>query len=1247
MLFNFLLSKRNNLSFFILALFLNKVSFSQTPTFTSLGPKNYNTSIHVVYDPNDISRKKVWACGAGLWYCDDITNINAQWQDVSSNLQYSCFQEVYFHPSNSQIVYAIARSCHKYEYNYAFYKSENGGQSWNLVYEETAYLTIFITLKVAPNGDVFMIKNGQLVKSTNNGVSWQVVFNTEVVNDYDFKGNLLIIGTKNGKVFQWNNGVITNISPSTASTAGYVEIASFSTSNNSLLYVLCREKYNGFVWGYKTSNDGATWTSITLPSNSIYDNFYFGTYPFIFEVNPLNDRLLICGQKAITSSSNWGQSWLTPSTLNQANYAISTSFNGLTTTSELLIAKEDGIYKSSNWGLNYNNSLAISKLTNNLQTGVLTNISQANRSSKTTTFIGGYTKGFNSLKNNVSTEIDWHPCFWIAFDEDEHNKVLTYHSTYYQYGFTLRDSTGVIKKQIPVSSGSVPNVGVDYPFDYNSQYNTIWTYKSQGGASTPIKFMKASNVGEEEIISDFEVNLPNESFMTLRSGLDDSTFFWGSSLGFLYKATYSDKRKVFTNIKVNQSNKFQSEISSIDVASNGYIVCSLWNYGFLNDIWFSPDNGQTWENKHTNTNTLPLNGYYTIRLNPNNPKQVILISYNGKVWACDDITASTPQWYNFTSTLPKVPFSNLHFKKSSGELLLTTGAVEEDIFDVEYSRGLYKTGYYTNTVTKRLESSKKSYSICKTLTTELIFPFMEYGSFSSSTSFFLELSDAAGNFTSPVVLQTISESPFKIQTGNLPLGSFKLRVRSSDGFISDEATIAIIENKSSYPNFPRIINITERSFIFQFKHDIPSTGYYILDTQTSSTPTQKQLTEGKNASGFAALYKGTLIINSDSLYSLLFSNMAPGDKYRLYYTAKNGDCFTTISAINIDLKNLPSTTFCTPNFSSIYCGSGSTALNSIYFSSYTYGSSQVSATCSNFGYSYSSNIGKTDKFIQGLQNATLQTYINVYYYDPNTPTIYNTITAWLDKNQNNQFDTNEQITLNNISNSLSGTKIYQFSANIKATDFPASQDYYRMRIMLSTSANPSPCQTASFGLARDFYLYVEPYNGYYNALSIFSNMTQQNVSVLTPFNAISTIKGNFNTGNTFKYELSDSLGVFDNPTVLASGITNVTNKTLIIPSNTPNGSKYKIRVVSSNPVILGSPSNNFTIINSCIDDIIINTSITQSQQIKAGKSIIISGSINPSINVEAAANKYILLAPGFSVNASENSLFKTSLSGCN
>jgi len=98
-----------------------------------------------------------------------------------------------------------------------------------------------------------------------------------------------------------------------------------------------------------------------------------------------------------------------------------------------------------------------------------------------------------------------------------------------------------------------------------------------------------------------------------------------------------------------------------------------------------------------------------------------------------------------------------------------------------------------------------------------------------------------------------------------------------------------------------------------------------------------------------------------------------------------------------------------------------------------------------------------------------------------------------------------------------------------------------------------------------------------NANLVIGNLTLDNQycfgeTINVPFDACSPL----NNGNTITVELSDKDGDFSNPTDIGSLTTNaagIVNATL--PNNLPNGSGYKVRVKSDNPVYTSTSSQSF------------------------------------------------------------------------
>jgi hypothetical protein len=90
-----------------------------------------------------------------------------------------------------------------------------------------------------------------------------------------------------------------------------------------------------------------------------------------------------------------------------------------------------------------------------------------------------------------------------------------------------------------------------------------------------------------------------------------------------------------------------------------------------------------------------------------------------------------------------------------------------------------------------------------------------------------------------------------------------------------------------------------------------------------------------------------------------------------------------------------------------------------------------------------------------------------------------------------------------------------------------------------------------------------------------------------------TITGTFNIGNKFIAQLSDENGSFSNPVVLDSieGTSSGTIEDVKLPESLNSGTAYRIRVVSTNPVVTGSENSSDITINA-LPDPDINGSIS-------------------------------------------------------
>ncbi|MES2622595.1 MAG: T9SS type A sorting domain-containing protein, partial [Bacteroidota bacterium] len=90
------------------------------------------------------------------------------------------------------------------------------------------------------------------------------------------------------------------------------------------------------------------------------------------------------------------------------------------------------------------------------------------------------------------------------------------------------------------------------------------------------------------------------------------------------------------------------------------------------------------------------------------------------------------------------------------------------------------------------------------------------------------------------------------------------------------------------------------------------------------------------------------------------------------------------------------------------------------------------------------------------------------------------------------------------------------------------------------------------------------------------SLSAPDAMVLVPY----TTNGTFNAGNTFTAQLSDANGSFTNPTDIGSLADTIPGIiSAIIPATTIPGTRYRIRVISDNPVVLGSDNGTNLVVD--------------------------------------------------------------------
>lgn len=177
-----------------------------------------------------------------------------------------------------------------------------------------------------------------------------------------------------------------------------------------------------------------------------------------------------------------------------------------------------------------------------------------------------------------------------------------------------------------------------------------------------------------------------------------------------------------------------------------------------------------------------------------------------------------------------------------------------------------------------------------------------------------------------------------------------------------------------------------------------------------------------------------------------------------------------------------------------------------------------------------------------------------------------------------------------------------------------------------------------------------------NTFSFITSQTPSAWCKTAPFNVAFQAFGTYNAGNVFTAQLSDASGSFASPTTLGT-LASVSSGSIVanIPQENNMGGGYKIRIISSSPVISESPRVEFTILDVCPPPCATSLTLVSTaddysngiliKETNAQTGIIVAtNKITGSAHVTYLAGKSIHLEPGFS--ATNGTVFLAQKGGC-
>lgn len=834
-------------------------------TWTERGPSNVGGRTRaLMYDPNDLTNKKVWAggVGGGLWYTNDISVASPLWINVNdfwANIAISC---ITYNPANKLEMYV---GTGEGWYNadairgLGIWKTSDGGITWTQL-SGTNNSTFYHVQKIVVSsaGIVYAsTRSGGVRRSADGGNSWSQVLagaaaDLEIGADGTLYASIGIFSTDG--IYSSANGTTwtkRNTGANGFPTSGFnrIEIAC-APSDANVLYALTQEDVNNGIGNiYKSSDKGVNWTTVNKPTDADLDittDFTRGQawYDLIAAVDPANSAKLIVGGVDLFYTTNSGSTWtqiskwsnnanmntLSCSTVHADQHAITFQPGSSTV---FLSGNDGGVYRCANV-----TTAGSSSQFSNKNSGY--NVTQyyacaINGTAGSNNFIAGAqdngTQKYTVSGMNSTSSVSGGDGAYCFIDQTNGNYQISSYVYNYYYRTTNNWST-----KTTISSSTTTGSFIN-PADYDdangilySAYSTSQVQRISGIRSTPSAAVQFTVTGMTEMATHLRVS-PYASIGT-------TTLFVGTGNGKLYKVTNAHGASPVST-SIGSASFPGGSVSCVEIgATENDLLVTFYNYG-VTSVWRTTNGGSTWSSKEGDLPDMPVRWAF---YNPSNLSEVLLATEVG-VWSTSDITASSPAWVANNNGLSNVRVDMLQYRSSDKTLIAAT-----------HGRGLFSTNYFSTTVPSA-DFSASATTICSG--TSITFTDLSTNSPTSWTWSFPGGTPSSSTAQNPVVTYNSAGTYSVSLTAGNANGS---NLHTKTNYIAVTASVTASINITATPSGTTCMG----SNIF----------FSATPTNGGTTPVYQWKVNGTNVGTNSSTYSSTVLTNGSQVTCVLTSNAA-------------------------------------------------------------------------------------------------------------------------------------------------------------------------------------------------------------------------------------------------------------------------------------------------------------------------------------------------------------------------------------
>ncbi len=691
-----------------------------TAPWVERGPNNVGGRTRaLMWDPNDVSGKKVWAGGVagGLWFNNDITSASSQWTKVDdfwSNLAVTC---IAYDPVNTQIFYVgtgegFTAGGGSNVRGHGIWKTTNAGATWSQLSASTDFYYVNDLVVRNANGTselyagvviryqqgVFAGNSQGLFKSNDGGATFaQTLPSTSGVSDIEIGSDGTIwVGTDNssagsggGKILKSSDGNAWTTAYSSTSS-GRVELA-VAPSVGTVVYAMIENE--GAIFEMKrTSDAGNTWVNMAFPNDDDTgieaSDFTRGQawYDLIAAVDPTRDSTLIVGGINLHRSTDAGQTWQqiskwsnNPNMGGKPYSFVHADQHAIQfkpgSSLEVIFGNDGGVFWTNDFSSPATTDKIVARNNNYNVTQFYANAIHPDKAKHY--FLAGAqdngTQRFQVAGINSTDEVSGGDGGYTFIDQTNGTEQITAYTNnnfYYTDNSWLTDVTIVADDE----TGRFIN-----PADYDDELNILYT------ASTENTISRFSKGATDFVRNDLTISLgSNATHLKVSPHTRTSTtLFVGTEAGRIFKVTKANTASAVIT-EITSSSFPTSWISCIQVGQDeNHLLVTFSNYG-VNSVWYTADGGTSWVSKEGDLPNIPVRWAL---FNPTNFDEVILATEMG-VWGTKSVTSASPTWAQFSNGLANVRVDMLQMRDSDFEVIAAT-----------HGRGLYSSSIFGSQAT--------------------------------------------------------------------------------------------------------------------------------------------------------------------------------------------------------------------------------------------------------------------------------------------------------------------------------------------------------------------------------------------------------------------------------------------------------------------------------------------------------------------------------------------------------------------